>query len=230
MKKVLLYIIPVAAGFMLVACTQNTNEQTEQNNSTQTTQTAQTMQTTQSQSDMNTETSESQQTQSSSQTEQSTSSEEAAYDQDAISVPVEDAIQIYQDEFSDADILEIDLEASRGNYYYKVEGVDDDTEYEMRIDAKTEDAEKQEEEKLDPEEQNGKKREQDQLDLSDLLTIEKASEIARDEVGGGKAVEWNLDKEMKITYWEVKVEDGQTETEVTINAQTGEVLEVDEDD
>ncbi|MCF1684139.1 PepSY domain-containing protein [Tetragenococcus halophilus] len=227
MKRMLLYIMPVATVFMLVGCTQNGNEQTEQNSSTQTTQTTQSQSSTMS----STESSESQQTQSSSsQTEQSTSSEQTVYDQDAISVPVEDAIQIYQDEFSDADIVEIDLDSSRGSYYYKVEGVDDDTEYEMRVDAKTKDAEKQEEEKLDPEEQNGKKREQDKLDLSDLLTIEKASEIATEEVGGGKAIEWNLDKEMKITYWEVKVEDGQTETEVTINAQTGEVLEVDEDD
>ncbi|AYW45720.1 PepSY domain-containing protein [Tetragenococcus koreensis] len=233
MKKWLFYIIPLAAMLTLTACTQNDDEQTEQNSSTQTTTTTQTTQSTSSA--MSSETTESQTEQStstSSQTEQSTSQsgESAAYDQDEISVTVADAIQIYQDELPDTDITEINLDRSNGKYYYEVEGLDDDTEYEMRIDAKTEDAEKQEEETLDPNEQDGKKREQDKVDLSDLLSIQEAATIATDEAGGGRAIDWSLDKELKITYWEVEVEDGQNETEVKINAQTGEVLETREDD
>ena len=41
MKGILLYIMPTATVFMLVGCTQNGNEQTEQNSSSQTTQTTQ---------------------------------------------------------------------------------------------------------------------------------------------------------------------------------------------
>ncbi|MDN6639558.1 MAG: PepSY domain-containing protein [Tetragenococcus sp.] len=229
MKKLISYIALLVAGLSLAACTQNGDEQTEQNSSTQTTQTMQS-----TSSAMSSEASETQSESTSSQAEtsQSTSQSEenTAYDQDNISVSVNNAIQIYEDELPDTDITEINLDESNGGYYYEVEGLDDDNEYEMSIDAKTEDAQRQETEKLGSNEQEGQKREQDKLDLTNLLSIQEAAEIATDEAGGGQAIDWSLDKNLKITYWEVEVEDGQDETEVKINAQTGEVLEVNEDD
>ena len=76
----------------------------------------------------------------------------------------------------------------------------------------------------------GIKRKEDKLNIDNLLSIEKVSEIATENVGSGKATEWSLDKDMGITYWEVKVFDGQKETEVKINAQSGDVLETETDD
>lgn len=223
MKKALLYLVPLATILTLTSCTQNGEEQAEQNNSSQTTQSMTSTVTSQS-SDISSEQS------SSSYSEQSTSETTAAYDQDEISVSVTDAIQIYQDEWPNTDITEINLDNSNGKYYYEIEGLDNDTEYEMRIDAKNKNAEKQETEKLDPNEQDGKKRDQDKIDLTDLLTIQEAAKTATDEAGGGQAIDWKLDKELDITYWEVEVKDGQNETEVKMNAQTGEVLEVNEED
>lgn len=145
-------------------------------------------------------------------------------------VSVEDAIQAYQEVHPDTDITTIELDSSLGNYFYKVEGMDDEKEYEVTIDAQTKEVTKQKEEALDADEQKGVKRQEDKLDLSDLLSVEEAAKIATDEAKSGQATDWDLDKEMNVTYWDVQVKDGNKETNVKLDAKTGEVLEVELDD
>lgn len=145
-------------------------------------------------------------------------------------VTVADAIQVYQETFPDSDITSIELDSSFGHYYYQIEGVDDTKEYEIKVDATTKEITKNKEETLDKDEQNGVKRQEDKLDLTDLLSVEEVTEIALAEVSSGEPTDWDLDREMNITYWEVQIKDGKTETNIKINAQTGEVLEVELDD
>lgn len=38
-----------------------------------------------------------------------------------------------------------------------------------------------------------------------MITIEEAAKIAVDKVGSGTATDWDLDKDLGTTYWEVKV-------------------------
>ena len=158
------------------------------------------------------------------QTSQTSKSQSSSQKNTNFKVSVEDAIKEYQKEYPDSDITSIDLETSFGNYFYKIEGVDDNKEYEVRVDADTKKVSKEREEELDMEDK------EDKLNIENLLSIEKVSEIATENVGSGKATDWSLDKDMGTTYWEVKVIDGQKETEVKINAQSGEVLETETDD
>lgn len=164
------------------------------------------------------------------QTSQTSKSQSSSQQNTDFKVSIEDAIKEYQKEYPDSDITSIDLETSFGNYFYKIEGVDDNKEYEVRVDADTKKVSKEREEELDMEDKEGVKRKEDKLNIDNLLSIEKVSEIATENVGSGKATEWSLDKDMGITYWEVKVFDGQKETEVKINAQSGDVLETETDD
>ncbi len=163
-------------------------------------------------------------------TEQSTSSEAANTTGELPSVTVDEAIQIFQDTYPDAVVTSLELDTTFGNYFYKIEGVDDTNEYELTIDAETKAVSDERTEKLDADEQNGVKKAEDQLDTQDLLSLTEISDIAVQEVGGGEATDWDLDKEMNVTYWEVKVQEGNTKTNVKINAQTGEVLETEIDD
>ncbi|MDT2758203.1 PepSY domain-containing protein [Enterococcus xiangfangensis] len=168
---------------------------------------------------------------SSSSSAQETSQTKASDTTDTdFKVSVDDAIEAYQEAYPDSEITSIDLETSLGKYLYKIEGVDDDKEYELRVDANTKAVSKEREENLDTEDQAGVKRTEDKLDLQDLLSIKQVSDIAEEHVGDGKATDWSLDKEDGTTYWEVKVTNGNEETEVKIDAKTGEVLETDVDD
>lgn len=145
-------------------------------------------------------------------------------------VSVEEAIKTYQATYPDSDITSLELDTSFGAYYYKIEGVNDTTEFEIRVDGVTKKVEKEREEQLDRDEQNGVKRREDKIDIQNLLSIKKAAEIAVQQVGGGTATDWDLDKDLGITFWEVTVENNQQETTVKMNAQTGEILETEVDD
>jgi len=147
-----------------------------------------------------------------------------------VKVSVEEAIGAYQEAYPDSDITSIELDTSFGKYLYKIEGVGDKKEYELHVDAETKKVSKEHEETLDRDEQEGVKRNEDKVDATNLLSIKKVSEIAADHVGKGKAAEWTLEQELGTTYWEVKVVDGQTETEVKVDAHSGKILETESGD
>lgn len=154
-----------------------------------------------------------------------TSESSSAEQNDSISISLEQALTTYNEQYPDTAIVTLELEKSLGNYYYKIEGVDDSKEYEISIEATDGTVKKEREESLDRDEQNGVKKKADAINTKDLLSIEESSKLAEKEVGKGKATEWKLEQELGITYWEVKVVDGVNDYEVKINAQTGEILE-----
>lgn len=145
-------------------------------------------------------------------------------------ITLDEAIKAYEEAYPNTAITSIDLDDSFGTYYFEITGVDDDKEYEVRINAETGELKKEREETLDRDEQNGVERENEALDLTNLKTLDEASKIAVDSVGQGEAVEWSLDRELATTYWEVKVRSGNSETSVKIDAQSGAVLEKELDD
>lgn len=137
---------------------------------------------------------------------------------------------MFQKEYPNAAITSLELDSSWGSFFYKIDGVDDQNEYEMKINAANEEIQKQNPERLDQDEQNGQKKQEDALDTSKLLSIEEAAKIAEKQAGGGTATDWDLSKELGTTYWEVKVKNGNKSTQVKLNSQTGEVLATENDD
>ncbi|OTP11854.1 hypothetical protein A5844_000068 [Enterococcus sp. 10A9_DIV0425] len=147
-----------------------------------------------------------------------------------IRVSVERAIELFEETYPDTVITSLELDSNFGSYFYTIEGVDDQKEYKVRIDAKDGIVEAKQPEALDPDEQQGKKKAEDALDLSNLLPIDKATTIAVKKVGGGRATDWDLEKEVGTTYWDVKVKNGNQVTNVKLNSQTGEVLATEQED
>lgn len=147
-----------------------------------------------------------------------------------VSYSVEDAIKAYQEAYPQTDITKIESDQSFGVYYFKVEGMDDSTEYEISINTETGAVEKKPEEKLDSDEQNGAKRNKDKLDLNDLVQIKDAIATAEKQATSGEVTEWELSKELQITYWEITIKDGSNETTVKIDAHSGDILETEMDD
>lgn len=207
MKKIAYLSIAIGTLGLLAGCQSNENQNQPQNQS-------------------NTQTSKTQTVRDSSASS-STTGKSVKGD---LRVSVEEAIKAYQDTYPDSDITSLELDTSFGAYYYKIEGVNDTTEFEIKVDGVTKKVEKEREEQLDRDEQNGVKRREDKIDIQNLLSIEKAAEIAVQQVGGGTATDWDLDKDLGITFWEVTVENNQQETTVKMNAQTGEILETEVDD
>lgn len=210
MKKIALVLMSAAVLSIVAGCSSNKDQAPSSKNST--------------------EASINQTLETSSSVETTISSDQATSENKSI-LAVEEAILIFEETYPDVSIISLELETSSiTGQYYDIEGVDDTTEYELRIDSKTKEILKDQSELLDKDEQNGVKRKEDALDLVNLISIDEASKIAEEAVGFGVAKEWKLDRDLGTTYWEVKVEDKSgRDAEVKIEAQTGKVLEKDID-
>ncbi|MGU4841660.1 PepSY domain-containing protein, partial [Escherichia coli] len=85
-------------------------------------------------------------------------------------------------------------------------------------------------ETLDVDEQNGVKMQEEALDLTNIISREQATTLAEKAAKVGQATDWKLEKELGITYWEVKVKEGQQKIEVKIDAHSGKILTTERDD
>ena len=107
--------------------------------------------------------------------------------------------------------------------------MDQQKEYQVEVNAETGEFTKEKVETLDADEQNGVKMQEEALDLTNIISREQATTLAEKEAKVGQATDWKLEKELGITYWEVKVKAGQKKIEVKIDAHSGEILTTERD-
>lgn len=150
----------------------------------------------------------------------------------ATTISFEDALKVYQEKYPDTDIESVKLEKDDGRWVYDFDGIDDMSEYSLKIDAETKEIIKEKVKELDADEQNGVEREKEKINLDGIMTKEEAEKIAKEEVGAdaGEIEKWELDRDGELTVWEVKFKNAGTETKVKIDAHDKKVLKVDLDD
>ncbi len=217
-KKII--VATVGLGVLLAGCTSNNKSLETNGQSKASTEVSQTI-------TFDSSTSESSNTKTTASSNKTTN---ATKNQVQVKVSLEEAVKAYQEAYPNTAITSLDLDPSFGTYYYEIKGVDDSKEYEVKINAETGELKKEREETLDREDQNGVEKANEALDLNNLKSMDDISKIAVDSFGEGQAIEWSLERELSTTYWEVKVQSGNQEMSVKINAQTGDVLEKELDD
>lgn len=134
------------------------------------------------------------------------------------------------EKYPEAKITSLQLDTDFGRYFYEIEGVDQQKEYQVEVNAETGEFTKEKVETLDADEQNGVKMQEEALDLTNIISREQATTLAEKEAKVGQATDWKLEKELGITYWEVKVKEGQQKIEVKIDAHSGKILTTERDD
>lgn len=165
-------------------------------------------------------------TSSSVQQEATTTSEKAT----AVAVSLEKVTTAFEKKYPEAKITSLQLDTDFGRYFYEIEGVDQQKEYQVEVNAETGEFTKEKVETLDADEQNGVKMQEEALDLTNIISREQATTLAEKEAKVGQATDWKLEKELGITYWEVKVKEGQQKIEVKIDAHSGKILTTERDD
>ena len=159
-------------------------------------------------------------TSSSVQQEATTTSEKTS----AVAVSLEKVTTAFEKKYPEAKITSLQLDTDFGRYFYEIEGVDQQKEYQVEVNAETGEFTKEKVETLDADEQNGVKMQEEALDLTNIISREQATTLAEKEAKVGQATDWKLEKELGITYWEVKVKEGQQKIEVKIDAHSGKIL------
>ena len=165
-------------------------------------------------------------TSSSVQQEATTTSEKTS----AVAVSLEKVTTAFEKKYPEAKITSLQLDTDFGRYFYEIEGVDKQKEYQVEVNAETGEFTKEKVETLDADEQNGVKMQEEALDLTNIISREQATTLAEKEAKVGQATDWKLEKELGITYWEVKVKEGQQKIEVKIDAHSGKILTTEWDD
>ena len=165
-------------------------------------------------------------TSSSVQQEATTTSETTS----AVAVSLEKVTTAFEKKYPEAKITSLQLDTDFGRYFYEIEGVDQQKEYQVEVNAETGEFTKEKVETLDADEQNGVKMQEEALDLTNIISREQATTLAEKEAKVGQATDWKLEKELGITYWEVKVKEGQQKIEVKIDAHSGKILTTERDD
>ncbi|WP_410500784.1 PepSY domain-containing protein [Enterococcus faecalis] len=165
-------------------------------------------------------------TSSSVQQEATTTSEKTS----AVAVSLEKVTTAFEKKYPEAKITSLQLDTDFGRYFYEIEGVDQQKEYQVEVNAETGEFTKGKVETLDADEQNGVKMQEEALDLTNIISREQATTLAEKEAKVGQATDWKLEKELGITYWEVKVKEGQQKIEVKIDAHSGKILTTERDD
>jgi len=165
-------------------------------------------------------------TSSSVQQEATTTSEKTS----AVAVSLEKVTTAFEKKYPEAKITSLQLDTDFGRYFYEIEGVDQQKEYQVEVNAETGEFTKEKVETLDADEQNGVKMQEEALDLTNIISREQATTLAEKEAKVGQATDWKLEKELGITYWEVKVKEDQQRIEVKIDAHSGKILTTERDD
>ena len=165
-------------------------------------------------------------TSSSVQQEATTTSEKTS----AVAVSLEKVTTAFEKKYPEAKITSLQLDTDFGRYFYEIEGVEQQKEYQVEVNAETGEFTKEKVETLDADEQNGVKMQEEALDLTNIISREQATTLAEKEAKVGQATDWKLEKELGITYWEVKVKEGQQKIEVKIDAHSGKILTTERDD
>lgn len=147
----------------------------------------------------------------------------------AVAVSLEKVTTAFEKKYPEAKITSLQLDTDFGRYFYEIEGVDQQKEYQVEVNAETGEFTKEKVETLDADEQNGVKMQEEALDLTNIISREQATTLAEKEAKVGQATDWKLEKELGITYWEVKVKEGQQKIEVKIDAHSGEILTTERD-
>ncbi|GAX06104.1 peptidase propeptide and YPEB domain protein [Secundilactobacillus pentosiphilus] len=162
---------------------------------------------------------------------QSSSSSQSSSDSDVsqVKLPAATAIKTYQKTFADSQITDLSVERELGKYQYEIDGVDDNHEHTLKLDANSGKILIKKSERLEADEANGAER-QDALDLNNVIGLSRAVKTAQPKAKGQTATEASIDKESEQTYWEIQFEHQGQETSVKLNAQTGRILTVDTDD
>lgn len=127
-------------------------------------------------------------------------------------------------------ITSIELEKNLLSTDYEINGVDDNTEYTLRIHAATGKIISHNTEQLDADERNGISKNNEAIDLDNIISLNNAVAKAKSSAGDGSLNGWSLEKDDNRTYWEIIIKIGTNNTAVKVDAQTGEVLEIDNDD
>lgn len=158
----------------------------------------------------------------------SSSSKSSSNDDDLLSLAK--IRSIFYKRYPNTAITSIELEKNLLSTHYDITGVDDNTEYTLKIHADTGKVITHNKEQLDADEKNGTAKNNEAIAFDNIISLDSVVNKAKDAAGDGSLNGWSLEKDDGRTYWEISLKDGNNNVAVKLDANSGQVIEKDEDD
>ena len=203
-KKFLTLLMSVVLVFTLVACGNNTGNTTNETNKETTKETIQ-------------ETVK--ETTKEIETKAENTNQNLGLNGKTFEVELEEALKIFYDTFGDntIEITSFQLEEESNGYDYEIEGFKDGIEYEIEIDANTGNVKSSSKEK-------DTKDNYIPIVLSEIVSPEKAIEVALQNTTSEYVEEWKIKTEDGKLVYDIDFKEGK---DVIVDAKTGEFIELD---
>lgn len=151
------------------------------------------------------------------ETDTSQTSGDGGLESQDFAADAEVAREAFRQEFGQDVLIEsIVLERDDGRYIYEIDGFDSSNEYQLEIDAETEEIISSETE-ADIEDETP-------VEFEGLISAQEAMDTALAEVGSGMVTQWELDVDDGVTRYEIEIDD---DIEVQVEAYEGTIVEVD---
>lgn len=208
--------LSLASVAVLAACSSD-NASQETTSQSQETTTSQAAESSESASEESTSQAESQSSESSSSSNGGESDAAAEFEIDMAA-----AVDIFLEQHPGASIEEVDFDDDDNHFEYQIDGFDDSNEYELDIHADTGEATDRDNEREDDTNDN------EAINFDAIISEREAIDIALGELGQDVTIEgWTLDADDGRTEYEIET---RQDDDITIDAETGDILEVERND
>lgn len=147
--------------------------------------------------------------------------ESSAEDSTVNVITLDEALDVYWQEYPEAQIEGVDFDKDWGEWTYEITGVFDNREYEVEINAVNSEIMNVDEDDVDNDNRY--------LNFDSIMDPQEAIDIARQEVAEDATLEgWNLDVDDDQNRPEYEIEfEGTDDRDVTLHAETGDIIEID---
>ena len=155
----------------------------------------------------------------------SSSSVSENFEGKSFSVTYEQAIADFQEAYPTAVISSIDFDKDFGEYTFEISGFDDTQEIEWEISAEHGEETKNKTEMKDSD------NDEQELMVDALMTIDELITKSEEEAPNAVLASWNLeaDEDTNTPLFTGEFKEGMNEVDVHLNAETGELLSVEND-
>ncbi|UUX33695.1 PepSY domain-containing protein [Fundicoccus culcitae] len=139
------------------------------------------------------------------------------------------ALELFFEQVPDIGVTYIDIDLKEdGSYKIDLQGYNAEGEYDYELRVAGEEISDEEFDFDDDDDDDD-----EILDLDNYLSIDEITQIALDTIGSGKVTDWTLEYDDDRPEWHLELDEvngDDDDVEITLHAETGEVLELDDDD
>ncbi len=161
----------------------------------------------------------------------STVSSKSSNQKDDNFLSTEKVRNIFTQRYENTVITSIEFDKTLLSTSYEITGVDNDTEYSLKINAETGKVISHNKEVLDTDEKSGVEKKNKAIDFDKIISLEDAISKAKSSLKEeGSVNDWSLEKDDNTTQWDIVIKTSDNNVSIKIDGNSGQIIDKEVDD